>query len=796
MQWWHGLSFRKQLLGAILSASLITLALAWAGSLAVELRQSRLRLAQQISSSAQIVANNASAALAFYNVADAEEALQALKEDARIRSARICNQTGQLFAQFNRDAAAAGVQAGTEAVGACREGVEFTASGQVIVTRPVLARGRALGMVEIRADLEPMADVALRFLAVSGVVLLLSVMVAGLIGFYFQRLIASPLQRLAETASRITEQHDYTVRAQAESGAEVSRLVGCFNEMLSEIEHRDRALQKNSDQLEATVASRTAELVQAKEHAEESARLKSEFLANMSHEIRTPMNGVLGMAEVLLATQLDAAQRDCAETLQGSAAGLLTLLNDILDFSKVEAGRLDIEHEPFDLHDVVFQTARTLSLIADRQGLELIAGVGPAVPRVVLGDSVRLRQVLLNLLGNAIKFTAQGEVELEVELQAYEDGSAALRFSVRDSGIGIAADKLALIFEPFRQADGSTTRRYGGTGLGLSICHQLVRLMGGQIVVHSKEGQGSVFFFSLPLAVPADATPELPAVLTSPLAGKAVLLVDDSPAHLRVLERMVAALGMRPFLAQTGEEALRHAEALGQRLELVVLDARLPDADTAALLNKWPTTLDPGRSVLMLAPPSGADSGSARLAGLGLRHRLLKPLSPGDLRRALESMVTVQVAEPKPAADAQPSAPRCLPRRILLAEDNAVNRKVVLGLLSREGHTVIAVNDGRAAVEAYQAESYDLILMDVQMPVLSGLEATQEIRQLESGSGRRIPIVALTAGAFAEDRAECLRAGMDFHLTKPVSRASLLRMIEESSQAPPVQPDAVATIEA
>ncbi len=543
---------------------------------------------------------------------------------------------------------------------------------------------------------------------------------------------------------------------------------------------RDITERKAADE---TLAELVKELGIAKRRAEDAAETKSAFLANMSHEIRTPLNAILGMTTLALQTRLSAEQQDYLTTVKSSSEALLAVVNDVLDFSKIEARRLDLDRAEFELRETVGDAAKAIAIRAAEKGIELACDVHPEVPEALLGDAGRLRQVLLNVLGNAVKFTGEGEVVLRVAVESADGPRVQLHFSVVDTGIGIPPDQQQQIFQAFTQADSSTTRRYGGTGLGLAIALRLVDLMGGRMWLESEVGRGSTFHFtaafdrSQTAIAPAPRPPQA-------LDGLRVLVVDDNATNRRILEEMLASWHMKPRAVSDAGSAmavLREAAPTDDRFHVVLSDCQMPNVDGFALARQVKADHDLRTTPIILLTSVGRSGDPERCRRLGVDAYLTKPVKHSDLLEMLATLVGVSIRREKAPLRAR-LATRTPRRRlhILVAEDNPVNRKLVTTLLRKRGHTVKAVENGREAVAAIRPTGarFDVVVMDVQMPEMSGFEATQAIRALEHPGASRLPIVALTAHAMQGDRARCLEAGMDGYLSKPIDVDELVATIE------------------
>ncbi len=811
MHWWRQAPIRTKQTALLLLTSTGALLLACAGFVASEVRRFHDDLAGELTTLADIIGQNSTAALDFRRPEDAVEILRALRAQASVVTAVLYDERGRVFATYRRPGEARAFQPPRPEA----DHQAFT-DGRFVVFHRIADRGGFAGTVYLEADLGPLYARLREFGWIAGVVLAVSLLGALLLGALLQRVISQPLLQLAHAARAISQSRDYSIRVPRRGDDELGRLADDFNGMLAQVQARDTALQQAHDQLEHRVKERTreleaenaerrrveADLRQAKDAAEAAARAKSEFLANMSHEIRTPMNGVLGMVHILLRSDLAPTQRHQAETIRASAESLLTILNDILDFSKIEAGKLRIDTHDFDLHDAVEGPLEILAAGAHTKGLELASLLHPAVPRFVRGDPIRLRQVLTNLIGNAVKVTPRGEVIVEALLEGQAGDVATVRFQVRDTGIGIASEAQARLFQAFTQADGSTTRRFGGTGLGLAISRQLVELMGGEIGVHSAPGEGSTFWFTLPLPVVA-APPAAPA---RSLAGLRLLIVDDNAVNRDILLHQARVWRMQGEAVAGGPEALaRLSAALAEEVpfDLALVDMMMPGMDGLTLARA--IRADPALASLrlVLLSSQGRQLGEPELREAAFAACLTKPVRQSLLHDTLAETVSAAPAAARPAPSPAAIVPAARPLRLLLVEDNRVNQEVALGLLHGAGHLVDVAGDGLEGLAALARKSYDAVLLDCQMPRLDGYEMARRVRAGGDADLARLNpaahLIAMTAHALEGDREKCLAAGMNDYVTKPLLieelTAALSRVPVHPGPPPPAAPAPPAAAE-
>src|SRR6266581_900036 len=733
MRSFRNLSIQRKLATVILGTSCVALALASVVFTLYERASYRVEMIRQLSTLADTLGANTAAALMFNDPKSARDMLGALRGENRIVAACLYDRRGKIFSEYRRQ----DVSSSFAMPAWQQNGARFDPA-HLILFREVALDQTNVGSIAIVSDLTALHAKLRQYAAITAVVFLVSVLVASLFSSVLLRVITTPIVQLAEIAGRVSLQEDYSLRAVPAGNDEVGLLVGSFNHMLDGIQQRDAALQSAKDQLEVRVQELTAE------------------------------------------------QREYLETVKLSGDSLLTVINDILDFSKIEAGRIEMEFRPFNLRDSLEGVLRTLALRADEKNLELLCELAPEVPEMMRGDANRLNQIVINLVGNAIKFTHEGEVALKVHVETESGEDRILHFAVRDTGIGIPPEKQKLIFDAFSQADTSTTRKYGGTGLGLTISTRLVEMMAGKMWLESEVGKGTQFHFTVRLGVVDPKTIEIGTIAPPEiLRGVKVLVVDDNRTNRRILEGMLKRWEMKSTSVEGGEEALGELSAArdaGEPYALILLDMHMPKMDGFELSERIRQRPELSTAIIMMLTSAGHRGDAERCKKVGISAYLLKPIRQSELREAIARLLGAK--ETKGAIplitryslyDARD--PETV-LSVLLAEDNLVNQRLATRMLEKRGHRVVVAANGREALEALAKGSFDLVLMDVQMPEMDGFETTAAIRETEKGTGTHLPVIALTAHAMKGDREKCLAGGMDGYLAKPIRPRELDDLLE------------------
>jgi len=803
MQWVGKLPLTAKLRGAMLCAAAVALVVAAILDISGELLWARRGLANQLLATATALGESSAAAMAAGDTTLARNVLMTLRADPNLRSATLYDSTGKLFVDVPLAIDASTPERRLQAWSITNtlrgeRSIRYRDLTLVHIQAPIMRGGELAGSIHLDADLVQLTSQLHSSLVILSLAMLFAGIAAYRVSSRLQIAIKRPIRELVGIARRALESKSFAVRAVKHADDELGALSDELNQLLAELEKRDLNLLVYQNELETRVRGRTSRLDsavadahEALERAEAASRAKSEFLARMSHEIRTPMNAVLGMTELLrYSTTLDDRQRRYTDTIHQSGSALLGIINDILDFSKIEAGKLDLDIAPFSLRQVVEDAVEVLAERAHAKGLELLCDIPPDVETAVCGDGQRLRQIIINLVGNAVKFTERGEVKIVVGHTAADRAHTSFRFEISDTGVGIQPENCATIFDSFAQEDNSTTRKYGGTGLGLAICKQLVELMGGQIGVRSSPGVGSTFFFTVILANdPATVRGMRPAVLK----GARVLIVDDNANSRRIVAGHLKSWGVQ--VTETGSgllamEILRAAERVP--FDAIAIDGHMPEMDGFALAAEIRRC--PGlRAVPLLMMRSITAEPAADKEPTGRTAWLNKPVRRSQLHACLASLLAEEPVAAGGASDGAPTRSSQVThearelsriRRVLLVEDNPVNQEVAQAMLAELGVDVVSAWTGEEALIKLAADSFEAVLMDCQMPRLDGYATTRRLREWERRTGRdRTPVVALTANALNGDASRCFEAGMDRYLSKPFTIDQLYRILDSCAPA-------------